>query len=302
MKKNKKRKLKIFNVTLFIIIILASFLSFKLISNNNESNKDNDNTEIVNDKKEDEIKKDPNEKLKNHKYYIDNNLEKYLSYMNLSNLSLDNDEDINYTIQIVNSNCDKDFYTDIKDTDLSKGDLILVNKYHRLSSDYVPDDLVTASSTYGRTLQVKSVAYEAFKQMFNDALKEGLHIYIRSPYRSYSTQNYLYENYAASDGYDLADTYSARPGFSEHQTGLAIDIVASDDSLGNFHNTKEFLWVKDNAHKYGFILRYPQGKEYLTGYQYESWHYRYVGISAATKIYNEDITFEEYYAYYIEKN
>ena len=97
-----------------------------------------------------------------------------------------------------------------------------------------------------------------------------------------------------------ADLKAARPGYSEHQTGLALDITTRLAEDEEFVNTEEFSWLKENAHKYGFILRYPEGKENITGYSYEPWHYRYVGIDVATKIYNENITFDEYYAYYIE--
>ena len=224
------------------------------------------------------------------KYFVFENLDRYLKY---------NNEDINTTIKEVNANLDYDYYTNIKDVDLTKGKLMLVNKYYKLSSDYVPENLVNISSEHGYGQLDKDV-YEAFKVMYNDALKEGLHLYIRSPYRSYSVQNGLYERYASNDGYALADTYSARPGHSEHQTGLAFDVTSTSTDLGTFENTPEFNWMKENAHNYGFILRYPKGKEDLTGYVYESWHYRYVGKDVATQIYNEDITFEEYYAYYVK--
>ena len=92
-----------------------------------------------------------------------------------------------------------------------------------------------------------------------------------------------------------------RAGYSEHQTGLALDIVTYGASMDTFENTDEFKWLSDNAYKYGFILRYPKGKEKLTGYSYESWHYRYVGKDVAKKIHDLDITYDEYYAYYIEK-
>ena len=136
--------------------------------------------------------------------------------------------------------------------------------------------------------------------MWQDAYNEGLYLYIRSPYRSYNTQNNLYERYAAQDGYDEADTYSARPGYSEHQTGLAFDVTSKSTTLGTFENTEEFKWMKNNAYKYGFILRYPKGKENITGYIYESWHYRYVGKDVAKYIYENDLTFEEYYEYYVK--
>ena len=136
--------------------------------------------------------------------------------------------------------------------------------------------------------------------MYNDAAKNNLYLYISSPYRSYNRQNVLYNTYVKKDGESKADTYSARPGYSEHQTGLAFDLgTAENHDINEFVESKEFKWMKNNAHKYGFILRYPYGKKYITGYIYEPWHYRYVGIDAATYIYNNNITFEEYYAYFV---
>ena len=136
--------------------------------------------------------------------------------------------------------------------------------------------------------------------MFNDAVKDGLTLYINSPYRSYSVQSSLYNNYGARDGFSLADTYSARPGFSEHQTGLAFDVTSKSTNFDTFAYSNEYEWLQKNAYKYGFILRYPKGKEYITGYQYESWHYRYVGVEIAKKIKELDLTFEEYYAYFLK--
>lgn len=230
-------------------------------------------------------------------YYIHKNLDRYLNYFDKNN-ELDFEE----VVTCVNANIDVPFYTNVQSVDdIENDDLILVNKYHKLSEDYVPDDLVNIDSKYGKPLKIKKKVLEAFKVMFEDAKKLGLSLYITSPYRSYSTQKNLYENYAAKDGYEEADTYSARPGYSEHQTGLAMDIIKSGGTLGDFETTEEFKWLKENAYKYGFILRYPKDKEYLTGYTYESWHYRYVGKEIAKYIYDNDITFEEYYAYFIEK-
>ena len=241
--------------------------------------------------------------LMKSKYYIHNNLNKYLNYKNSSKKTFNTENELNdYVITSINSMLDTPFYQNPVKTDLSKGYLMIVNKYHYLDSNYVPNNLVTASSKYGNTLQVEKTTYEAFINMYNDASKIGLNIAIMSPYRSYNTQIGLYNRYASVDGKALADTYSARAGYSEHQTGLAIDIVKRGGTLGGFETTKEFKWMKDNSYKYGFILRYPSGKEWITGYQYEPWHYRYVGVEAATQIYNEGITFEEYYAYYVEKN
>lgn len=230
--------------------------------------------------------------LMKQKYFIMENLDRYLNY--------EEDSDLDYIITMVNSNRDYDYYTNVEETDLSKGYLILVNKYHKLKNDYVPDNLVTIDSKYGRTLQLEKTVYEAYIKMFDDAKKEDMNLYIRSPYRSYTTQNGLYERYAAQDGYSKADTYSARPGYSEHQTGLAFDVTTPSTTLGTFENTKEFTWMKENAYKYGFILRYPKGKENITGYIYEAWHYRYVGEEVAKIIHDEDLTFEEYYEYYVK--
>lgn len=128
--------------------------------------------------------------------------------------------------------------------------------------------------------------------MYDTAFNNNLKLYIKSPYKSYSTQTILYNNYKATDGMTAADTYSARAGYSEHQIGLAIDIVSATTSFATFEKSQEFAWLQENAHLFGFILRYPSGKEYITGYQFESWHYRYVGIDVATFIHKTDLTFE----------
>ena len=232
--------------------------------------------------------------LMDEEYYIYNNTIRYMDYYK-KNGSLTSKE----IVTNVNSSIDYEFYTNTRKTDMSKGNLILVNKYNYLDKYYEPEDLVeipVGYTTWGGYLTEDT--WNAFKKMADVAYKEGIDLYSISPYRSYTTQEGLYERYAARDGYEEADTYSARPGFSEHQTGLAIDINSADDS---FANTKEAKWLSENAYKYGFILRYPKGKEYITGYQFEPWHYRYVGLDAAKYIYEHDITFEEYYAYFIEK-
>ena len=136
--------------------------------------------------------------------------------------------------------------------------------------------------------------------MYNAAKEEGLYLIITSAYREYEFQETLWKKYAAQQGEEWADSIAARPGYSEHQSGLALDIVTYKSNMNDFENTKEFKWLQDNAHKYGFILRYPKGKEKLTGYNYESWHYRYVGVETATKIKKLGITFDEYYAYYLK--
>ena len=226
-------------------------------------------------------------------YYIKNDVNKYINYYNNNN-----DLSVKEVISHVNANINYPYYTNIKSSDLTKGNLVLVNKYNQLPSTYVPN-LVDVSSIYGGG-KLTQETYDAFIKLHNEAAKIGYNINTDSTYRSYTYQNTLYNNYVKRDSKEEADTYSARAGHSEHQTGLAIDVQAGNSGFLNFEYSKEFTWMKNNAHKYGFILRYKKGSEHLTGYVYESWHYRYVGVAVATKVYNEGITYDEYYHYYIE--
>ena len=127
--------------------------------------------------------------------------------------------------------------------------------------------------------------------MVSDAKKEGLSITYTSGFRSYAYQDALYKDYVSQYGQAAADRFSARAGHSEHQTGLAIDVNTADDS---FTGTPEAYWLEKHAHEYGFIVRYPAGKEAVTGFQYEPWHIRYLGVQTATAVYNSGLTLEEY--------
>ena len=157
--------------------------------------------------------------------------------------------------------------------------ILVANKTYSLPEDYNPGELLTECS-------------EAFEKMKSDAAKEDLVLWNASGFRSYELQESLYTRYSDRDGKEAADRYSARPGHSEHQTGLAIDLNTITSA---FANTAEGKWVSENCHKYGFILRYPQDKEAVTGYMYEAWHIRYVGVDTATKIYESGLCFEEYF-------
>ena len=145
---------------------------------------------------------------------------------------------------------------------------------------------------YGNGLTNKTQT--AFNDMKAAALTDGINLWVCSGYRSYKTQKNLYNSYVNRDGKAKADTYSARAGYSEHQSGLAIDINVASSS---FNDTNEAKWLNDNAYKFGFILRYPNGKTNETGYKFESWHYRYVGVDLASKLYNNGdwITLEDYF-------
>ncbi|MDZ7543544.1 D-alanyl-D-alanine carboxypeptidase family protein, partial [Clostridium perfringens] len=136
----------------------------------------------------------------------------------------------------------------------------------------LPDSSAPGESTEAR---------KAFESMKADAGREGIYLNAFSTYRSYWSQDRLYWSYVSTYGQDPTDTFSAKPGFSEHQTGLAFDIGGLDQSLwakDDFKYTKEAEWLKNNSYKYGFILRYPEGKEWKTGYMHESWHFRYIGV------------------------
>ncbi len=171
---------------------------------------------------------------------------------------------------------------------------LIVNKTYAVPETFQPENPAEKVTGERCNSCIDKETLEAFRLMQSDATSLGLNIYIASGYRSYTYQDRLYNNYSAVSGMEGADTYSARPGHSEHQTGLCFDLNSIDDS---FANTDEGKWVHDHAHLYGFIIRYPKGKESITGYQYESWHLRYVGKELANKLYQDGdwITLEEYY-------
>lgn len=156
--------------------------------------------------------------------------------------------------------------------------ILVVNKTYSVPKDYDPGKL-------------DDDALKAFEEMREAASKEDITLWIASGYRSYKTQEELYNGYIKEDGQEKTDLFSAKPGHSEHQTGLAMDLNIIDSS---FEGTQEAIWIEKHAHEYGFIIRYPKGKEDITGYKYEPWHVRYLGIDAAKKVYDSNATLEEY--------
>lgn len=175
-------------------------------------------------------------------------------------------------------------------------DVMMVNKTYSLPSDYMPVDTVESPEGKTNTCNkcINKIAYKSFLNMQADAKAVGLNIYIASGYRPYVSQNKIYNNYIKRDGKKAADTYSARPGYSEHQSSYAFDLNSINDS---FAKTDEGKWVNNNAYLYGFIIRFPKGKSDYTGYKYESWHLRYVGYALAKKLYNDGdwLSLEEYF-------
>lgn len=228
----------------------------------------------------------------NLSYFKEDNLERYLKYYT-SNTDLSYEDVILY----VNIGLDNDYYTNVSTIDNPDNLLVLVNKYHKLDNNYVPSDLETINSKYqwlGRSNQLRHDARIAFEQMCAEAAKDNIYIYAGSGYRSFSTQKYLYDNYVKRDGFKAAETYSARASYSEHQTGLAMDIANKSGFISK--GDKEYDWLVNNSYKYGFILRYPKGSETITGYMYEEWHYRYLGKEIAKEVYDSNLTYEEYLA------
>lgn len=240
-------------------------------------------------------------------YFNIDNLDRYIKYENNDNKftsvydtnTIKDNYNYEDTVTFVNAYLDKDYYTN--DIALSKEEEkkidVIVNKYYKLSKDYEPDDLTKIDSKFasGSNQRLRKEAAIKFEEMAAEALKNGYKIYAGSTYRSYDYQLRLYNRYVAKDGFDEAETYSARAGYSEHQLGLAVDIINGKWEYLS-ENDEEYEWLIDNSYKYGFILRYPRGKEYITGYVFEDWHFRYLGIDLATKVYNSKLTYDEYVA------
>ncbi len=187
-------------------------------------------------------------------------------------------------------------------TDNPNDILVLVNKEHALPDGYEPSDLVFPDVRFPFTedlpkKQMRKEAAEAIEAMFADADKEELDLFAQSGYRSYERQDAIFAANVEKNGEKAANNYSARPGESEHQTGLVMDVTSPDVNYGleiEFGDTKEGKWLAEHAADYGFIIRYPKDKEDITEYQYEPWHIRYVGKKAAKEIMSKGITLEEY--------
>jgi zinc D-Ala-D-Ala carboxypeptidase len=182
--------------------------------------------------------------------------------------------------------------------------MALVNKEFALPDGYTPSDLVRPKVAFSFGDQdieksyLRNEAAVALELMFSDAVKNGLHLFAVSGYRSYDRQKVVFDAEVNKVGYEKAVQAVAVPGNSEHQTGLSMDISSKSAHFGlteQFGETVEGKWLANHAHRFGFVQRYPKGKEGITGYQYESWHYRYVGVKVATEIFENQLTLEEYF-------
>ena len=257
---------------------------------------ENSITMVLNKEKDDAIVA-----LVKEKYFLEKNLEDYLTY-------IQEEEETNYqdVVAIVNVHANQNWYEEEYKTDPSLNELMLVNKFYALDKDYTPENLVNIPLTYAYgnegDCKIIDYAYEKFVDLWQAAKDAGYYLMVNSSYRDYAEQEETYNYLKSTVGERKADERAARAGHSEHQTGLVVDMTSIHNAQDNtFKEGEEYAWLQEHAHEYGFIERYPEGKTYITGYNPESWHWRYVGIEAATQIHEEGITFDEYYAFYIAK-
>ena len=225
------------------------------------------------------------------RYFIDDNFSRYLAFHKKDSTSAP----LDVIVALVNVGYDRDRESSAVPCDTSKGQLMLVNGRHYLDENYKPENLATFSMDYCYENQrAQSVVVDAFMVM-QQACKEqtDAQLMVNSAYRSYQDQIGTYKRNPKG--------YAARAGSSEHQTGYAIDVTSRQHPMRwPFDTSVEGVWMREHCHDYGFILRYPERQSHIFGFAYEPWHLRYVGKDVAKRIHDEDITFDEYYAYYIE--
>ena len=229
----------------------------------------------------------------NARYFIADNFDRYLALhkVDTAGIALD------HIIALVNVGYDRDRESCAVPCDTSKGQLMLVNGRHYLDENYKPENLAKFSMDYCYENQrAQSVVVDAFMVM-QQACKEqtNAQLMVNSAYRSYKDQIGTYKRNPKG--------YAARAGSSEHQTGFAIDVTSREHPMRwPFDKSEEGIWMREHCHEYGFVLRYPKKQSEIFGFAYEPWHLRYVGKEVARRIHDEDITFDEYYAYYLDRN
>ena len=206
-------------------------------------------------------------------------------------------EDYKERVMFVNLDRDKKDYEDpniVKDYSTT----MLVNKHNKLDEKFEPEVVLLTKCSSGEEYLSKE-AKEAYDKMCDASLKDGMKLGVTSSYRSFADQTSVYNYYLKHNGQAYVNKYVATPGYSEHQTGLALDVKSLRGDI--FKNTKEYTWMLNNSYKYGFVLRYPEEKQDILGYSYESWHYRYVGVEIATYMHENNLIYEEYYVQFLDK-
>ena len=225
-------------------------------------------------------------------------IENYDRYVNYTDQFGTDEQD---TIIYVNLNLDQEDYVDPTIIDKFSIDM-LINRHRKLIDDFVPNDLVTIDSKYASSNDCQSsrIAYNAFIEMYNKAESEGYQLVINSAYRSYQDQLDIIDTYRNAYGNSYVEKYVAREGFSEHQTGLAFDIGSRNSNI--FANSKEYEWMLNNAHLFGFVLRYDKRYEDITQFRNEPWHFRYVGKEIAKYLYeHNNMSLEEYFVLFLDR-
>ncbi len=245
-----------------------------------------------------ELKYDKNiVKFMSEKYFIYKNLTKYLDYKKENKLS-------SYTniVTVINTESNIDWFDNTKETDTSKNELMLVNRLYGLSKDYEPSDIIDVPSQYAYSgIKISESIMDNIIALIEAASEDGYTFVLADGYRSYSDQEKIFERYKNAYGYSEADRIAARAGHSEYQTGLSFTIVPLYKSYDKPKESLEYKWLNDNAYRFGFIFRFPENKTSITGFEASTWRLRYVGSEAANIIKSEDICFEEYYAYFVDK-
>ena len=314
MVKRKKLNLKKIFIFLGIVLLIIILLIFGIKSLINEKKLKNSNEykleqigystneiDIIKNSLNSEqvasllnIKYDTNTvKLIKDKYFIFANLDKYLEYFK------DNNEEAALVVAKVNTKASTGWYSTIYETDTSKNELMLVNKFYKLDETYVPE-LTSVSLTYAyQGKKVSKVIYDDLISLLENARENGYKLVVSQGYRSYEDQSEAYDGILKSSGQSYADKIASRPGHSDYQTGLSVDIKPYNTLVDDPSTNPDHEWLINNAYKYGFILRYPENKEEITGFSYDAWRFRYVGLEAAKIIHDENITFDEYYEFYI---
>lgn len=222
--------------------------------------------------------------------FKEENFDRYKAYFN---------GNYDKTVLYVNIGLDKEYYTDVTYTN-EYSITMLVNKYHGVSEDFVVPNLTKISDECSKDDNYLSgEAAEAFETMCRAAKEEGYSILANSTYRNYEVQQKTWDRYLNLYGQSYNDKYVTKPGFSEHHTGLAVDVKSANSSI--FKKSKEYTWTTENSYKYGFIHRYQESKESITGIASEAWHFRYVGVDVATYMYENDLSLEEYYALFLDE-
>lgn len=285
--KNSTKKLTVI-VSLIMVLLLSSVACIKLEAKDEEQNKDSGNVVDNNNN---------NNSNNNNDRACESNNENNGNTNNNGNNNNDGKKDDD--LEMIETFLDENNF--VTNSDSIE---VVVNKERNLKETYVPDDLVKITDVptllaSPEVNQLRKPAAEALTKLIEAAKEElNIQLYARSGYRSYKTQEATYNGYVKSYGQAEADKFSAKAGQSEHQTGLAMDI--SSESVNflleeSFGDTTEGKWVAENAHRFGFIIRYPKGKEDITGYQYEPWHLRYLGEDLAKKVYESGLTLEQYF-------